>query len=421
LPSQCYDLQGQEWHEALLRVRRFGGNAAAVKLERFQWTEVPDGFTNRHLQDTRYTSRLAGEYMGLLYGGLVDDAGKRRIQFSTGGVTAFLRNEWGLNGILNDGGFKSRDDHRHHAVDALTVALVSPDTVKLLSKAAEDAARAGRRRFAQISEPWTGFLNDVNHAVEKIVASHRPDHRVNGPLHNETNYSKPKTVTGQAKAGAAHHERKPLVKLSSNEVDDIVDNRIRGIVKAQLNGGDPKRVFADPKNLPVLPTRSGRAIPIRKARVRKGVTTIRAGRSNTAAYVVPGSNHHIAIIALRDDRDTEVKWEGHIVKRFDAMNRLRKGESVVQREWGPDRRLKFTLSPGDTVEMLDNHMRPQLLRVDSITEKEIEFRSINDARPSVVIRKITKARIRKNPAALQLLRARKVTITPLGEVLACND
>jgi CRISPR-associated endonuclease Csn1 len=425
LPTQCFDPVGQEWHEVLLRVRRFHSNAAAVKLERFAWTSVPDEFTNRHLQDTRYTSRLAGEYLGLLYGGSCDEEGTRRVQVSAGGVTAFLRDEWGMNGILNDGGIKTRDDHRHHAVDAITIALTSPATVKMLSDAAEGAAQVGRKRFAQVAEPWVGFLDHVRESIERIVVSHRTNRRVNGPLHEETNYSKPKSVTVKGKPATVHHVRKPLASMSLNEVNDIVDNRIRELVKAQLNGGDPRKVFADGSKLPSLPTHHGQAIPIRKARIRKTVATLTVGDPRSPRYVAPGSNHHMAIVAVLDDHGREMKWEGHLVSRFDAMQRLRRDEPVVQKDWGPKRKIKFTLCPNDIITAIVDK-RPISMLVTGVSDGEITCRRIDDARPVTVVRKLPLAEKKDwlfRPSASTLFgwSAQKVTVSPIGEVLPAND
>ncbi len=119
-----------------------------ISVRRFGWTDENlrehygdenGGFTRRQLQDTQYASRLAAEYLGLLYGGVIDEHRTRRVQTPSGGVTAILREEWGLNGIVPSlpdspaadqsqrracrGRSPLRTDHRHHAVDAVMIAL----------------------------------------------------------------------------------------------------------------------------------------------------------------------------------------------------------------------------------------------------------------------------------------------------------
>ena len=150
-PYEAYH-NSPKWDEILERVKRFRGHAARGKLRLFQVDSIDEDFTNRDLNDTRYASRLAKDYLGLLYGGAdgVDEAGTRRIQACCGGITATLRNEWGFNTILGTDGEKNRQDHRHHAIDAIVIGLASPQTVQMLSNAAAQAEKEGRRRYARL-------------------------------------------------------------------------------------------------------------------------------------------------------------------------------------------------------------------------------------------------------------------------------
>ena len=74
-PYEAYSGDEKKWHEILGRVKRFRGSAAHAKLRKFQQKELDDDFAARMLQDTRYMSRLATEYLGLLYGGTIDADG----------------------------------------------------------------------------------------------------------------------------------------------------------------------------------------------------------------------------------------------------------------------------------------------------------------------------------------------------------
>jgi CRISPR-associated endonuclease Csn1 len=56
------------------------------------------------------------------------------VQPVNGKVTAHLRKLWGLNHILGDTGEKNRADHRHHAIDALTIACTHPGVTNHLSR-----------------------------------------------------------------------------------------------------------------------------------------------------------------------------------------------------------------------------------------------------------------------------------------------
>ena len=166
-PFEAYTGDAERYERILTRVRKFSGNRGIVaeKIRRFEMkpeqleTFLAD-FSSRQLTDTAYAARLAKQYLALLYGGLSDEQHSQRVFGSPGRVTAYLRNLWQLNTVLrdghtSDGGMvtKARTDHRHHAVDAITIALTSPATVKLLSDAAQRAPLEHRRRFASLQAP----------------------------------------------------------------------------------------------------------------------------------------------------------------------------------------------------------------------------------------------------------------------------
>lgn len=419
-PFEAYNGHPEKYEQVLERVQRFKSGVAREKLRRFNMEDIPDDFTNRHLQDTRYASRLAADYLGKLYGGRADADGRLRIQVSAGGVTAFLRNQWMLNGILNDGDAKTRDDHRHHAVDALTVALATPSAVKQLSDAADRST--GRRLFAGMQMPWPDFIDDVRRAVANINVSRRISRKLAGPLHKETNYSKPQPSQGSKdKAADCHHIRKPLVSLSAGDIERIVDPEIRRLVKEKLAAvaGPPSKVFTDPANHPVLSSRKGLIVPIHKARIRVADTLMMIGKGSGQRWVAPGSNHHMAIVAELDADENEVRWTGELVSRFEAVRRAREGIPVVQRDWGERCRFKFSLASGETF-VLQSADLTGLFVVRTISGNSVEFARSNDARKKEEI-KSTKQWYKRSLNVLRDLQCCKVRITHLGVILRTND
>ncbi len=97
------------------------------------------GFSDRDLSDTRYATRQVMAYLAdALYEGkgLPERGGERRIFTTDGGWTGDIRREWGLfqdthhareKGTSTQEEHarreKNRGDHRHHALDAIVVAL----------------------------------------------------------------------------------------------------------------------------------------------------------------------------------------------------------------------------------------------------------------------------------------------------------
>jgi len=421
-----------KWEEILERVRRFKGDARTVrrKLELFQVEKLPDPdeFNARQLVDTRYMSRLAADYLGLLYGGQIDAGGTRRIRVSPGRVTHYLRQRWDLNSILGHPDQKERADHRHHAIDALVVALTDAAQVSALSRAAEEAERLHLDglfpRDGSFEAPWDGFLDETRHNVERIHVSSRVSRRLLGKLHKDTIFSKPKPFDdGSGKPDHAHHVRKPLESLTTQEVGNIVDERIRHIVQEKLAqiGGTPDKAFKDKSDHPYLKAKDGRIIPIHKVRIRKSDKPMAVGKGSKRRYVNPGANHHMEIVAVLDKDGNEKKWEGHIVSNFEAVRRRRAGEPIIRRDHGEGKRFKFSLAGGEHVEMEHEPDKRQLYRVVVISGSQIEFRLHSDARPATILKKIPAGRVRRSVGKLREANARKVTVDPLGNLLPAND
>ncbi|MFH1730154.1 MAG: type II CRISPR RNA-guided endonuclease Cas9 [Planctomycetota bacterium] len=437
-PFEAYGASAERWAEILGRVKKFRSSAANAKFRRFCTEDVQsiDDFASNQLNDTRDASRRATEYLALLYGGLIDKDGKRRVQASRGQVTYFLRSEWGLNAILGDGDVKTRDDHRHHAVDAVVVALTTPGAVKRLSDAAQRAAQERRKRFGKVKQPWAGFADDVRRSVDEITVSHRSDRKVGGALHEETIYSPPiEEKDENGNVHLVHHVRKPLEGLSAKALGQIVDPNVRSLVLdklAQLGGGDPKKVFADPANHPRITIkkspRKGETIPVHSVRIRVPEKPTKIGKKkHRERHVLTGSNHHVEVFEVKDKRGG-VKWDGEIVTRYEALRRVRAGEPLVRRDHGPGKKFLFSLCGGDSIQIDEEDGRRGLYiirTISRITQKGreyigMEFISINDARKKTDIKAAGEWRTGLLDP-LRKLNCQKVVVTPLGEVRRAND
>lgn len=66
--------------------------------KRQEWNRDFGDFVDRQLNDTRYASVLAANYVGLLYGGQIDVTRKSRVCVSAGGATAIVRRKLGIEG-----------------------------------------------------------------------------------------------------------------------------------------------------------------------------------------------------------------------------------------------------------------------------------------------------------------------------------
>ena len=422
-PFEAYG--GTPRYEAILnRVRRFKASpgAKAAKLARFlveDAEEYTEDFKNRQLNDTRYASKLAREYLAGLYG----PDGKRFIQVGSGMVTALLRNNLQLTSLLGGAG-KNRGDHRHHAVDALCIALTSPKVVKDLSTAAARAQELGKRGFAGFDAPWPGFLAQAQDATERIVVSFRPNRKVAGPLHKETFYALRPDPDGKTVCTV----RKPLAALSKGEAERIVDPVVRAVVQTALEeaGTDnPTKAFAEGGAVVCIPSRKrpDRLIPVRRVRIQVSLNPEKIGR-NQARHVERGANHHLAVFETVDGKG-RAKWEGRVVTRLEAARRAGQGEPVVRREEPGSGRFLFSLCGRDIIELDTPEGGRELFQVRSISQEidgsiRIEHVHLRDARKQKDIIKDHQW-FKPRLGSIQKSNCRKANISPLGRVTYAND
>jgi len=191
--------------------------------------EVPDmdKFIESQLTDTAYASRqVVGWLEKTLYGNVNDS--KRHVFTTKGRYTSILRKDWGLfpdSKDIEQKGKKNRSDHRHHAIDALVIALSGPERLSELAHAAEKEELARSEGFEQakrepLRPPWGNFDSfrvDVMREWKKLVVAHRPERRkITGALHNDTQFGP--IVDKDGNLTGAFTIRKSTVELTSNHL-----------------------------------------------------------------------------------------------------------------------------------------------------------------------------------------------------------
>lgn len=268
-----------------------------TKLKRFLTPaeEIPTDFIERDLQLTRYISKMAMEILKPV---------TRNVYASSGKLTDFFRNAWGYNRILEElnipryekadlvdysgshpriNGWNKRLDHRHHAIDALVVALTRQGYVQKLNtlNASRDEMRhetnfngaksesllerwaAQRAHFStsevkkKLSETAVSFKNGKKSTTPRTLASDQHINIPRGALHEETIYGAIYIPDGL----------KPVDKCLDNP--DIIASpsyRQKIIEILSLNNDDIKLTKAHLKKNPLL---SGKGEPITQIPVRK--------------------------------------------------------------------------------------------------------------------------------------------------------
>ena len=323
-----------DWHAISRRVENLPHNKkwrfAADAMDRF---DDKGAFLERQLNETRYLSRIAKEYLGKI-------CNPDKIHTIPGRLTAMLRGKWKLNGILDTSdNFKNRDDHRHHAIDAFVIAVTSPSLLQRVASAA-DAKRD--RLIEDMPKPYPRFdWADMKQRLKRIIVSHRPDHSVKGKLLDESNYS----VLNE---GKEHNlaSRKPIEKLSDNEIKKhIKDENIREGVE---------KIYRDKYQK----EKNGRKQALIKYCEQNGIRRLRITKNKNPKYfrnITHGSqkqfrkaqettdNHHIDIL------DTGGKgWIGVGVSMLDAC---RNSSAEPWRKDYPDARLVMRVHKGDLLRL----------------------------------------------------------------------
>lgn len=357
-PFEIFGGDEQAYFEMLKRIE----NLPFPKQRKFQTKEVDfDEMIGRQLSDTRYICREARAYLMQLYDN--DQA----VTVVAGGATANLRRVWALNSILADGDVdeKNRYDHRHHAIDAIVVALTSRSLFHYISKLAGKNRDLMRRNLSGIEMPWENFLTDVAEAIDKIVVSHAPTHRVRGALLEETAY-------GGTNQEGLFVVRKNLEALSKANIekDEIVDPTVRAIVRERYDAhdGDLKKAFIEP-----LFHLNGKT-PIKKVRlyVRMSPETVFGIKDESGKrykYYALGGNHHVEIFEnpLTEER------KAVLVPRFKAAQNVRKSvrkgnaPSAVSRHLDENWQFVFSLCPNDYIEFLGDDGKLRLYRVQKMS------------------------------------------------------
>lgn len=342
--------------------------------------DIPTDFINRQLRESQYIAKKAKEMLQTVC---------RNVYATSGSITDFIRHLWGWDEVLHTLNFEryqaagltelverevdgrkveverikdwsKRMDHRHHAVDALTIActkqgyiqrinnLNSLKEVAFASLANDTQGTETRQRLtrleryiqqqphfstAEVAEAVSGIA--VSFKSGKRAASvgkryiHKGGKRIcaqkgiiipRGALSEESVYGRIRN----SETGKEDYVIKYKVgSIALKDVDYVVDKHIREILRERLEqfGGKPEKAFAEP----VL-DHQGREI--RSVRCYTGLNATVPVRYNeqgeAIAFVKPGNNHHVAIY-----EDEKGKWQEHIVTFWHAVERKKYGIPTI--------------------------------------------------------------------------------------------
>ncbi len=220
------------------------------KYKRFTMTEIPQGFSLRQGAGIGLVGRYAGLYMKSLFH-KKDDRTKTNVRVVKGATTAEYRKMWGIQSEYEK---KSRDNHIHHCIDAITIACIEPGAYNATARYYQQLEEYERTKAAKPSfpKPWPTFTEDINALANELLVVHdTPDNlakkrrkmvltpqgkfltngdSVRGSLHNDTYYGAIKR-DGEIR----YVVRKQLSALEKEtDIDNIVDEAVKAIVKEAI-------------------------------------------------------------------------------------------------------------------------------------------------------------------------------------------
>ena len=330
-----------------------------------RWLKEDKGFLARALNDTRHMSKVAREYLSLIC--------PQDTRAIPGRMTAMLRAKFALNDVLGVDGIKNRNDHRHHAVDACVIGVTDQG---LLQRFAQASASTRERQLNRLVEnmplPWESYREHVKRAIDNIWVSHKPDHGHEGAMHNDTAY------------GLLGNGRVSVHKMVDGKRERIEDN------------------------LKVIEFTSTKSV------ARHGL--LPNGDPRPYKGYKGDSNYCIEIV-----RNDKGKWEGKVISTFEAYQLVRahgvarlrhpalsvSGEALVMRLILDD---FVRLEIDDevcTMRIATLSGNGQIFMANS-TEANVDSRNRDKQDPFAYVSKMA--------GSLQKAKARRVTISPIGEL-----
>ena len=382
------------------------------------WERDPADFLARHLNDTRYIGRLAKAYLEHI-------CPFNKIDVLTGRLTALLRGHWGLNSVLSGHNQsqepkKNRNDHRHHAGDAIVIGMTSRPMLQRVATAANRAENLHLDRLFERGangrspiDPWPSFRDDVKEMVNKIIVSYKPNlktlgkNTTDGQLHNETAYG---IISGPDDTGCYRVVvRCPINKLKRREhVEAIRDKTLRheflqafeaqgtdGIVRLAKGKGIRRIRCIERMNVIPIKDRSGKEYKAYK------------GDSNWGMEIYEYPNGHTKKAG---------KWDGEVISSYEANQKwFQPGQTKKPH---PAARLVMRLQINDCVEIKKDGRR-QIMRLQKLSKGKLTFAPHNEANVDARNRDNNDPFKYFDTAASNLLKksnARKMHISPAGRV-----
>lgn len=294
------------------------------KYLRFTMESVPDGFSRRQGTDISVISKYAHLYLKSLF---------KHVYTVKGIATSDFRKIWGIQKVYSK---KERVNHVHHCIDAIVIACIGLDEYNKLGAYYHDEENHewyGMSK-AYFKKPWSTFVEDIKRVQDEILVYHyTPDNMpkqgrrrilidgkkvlskgdaARGSLHNDTYYG-----AIESDGVVKYVKRINLASMKENDVKNIVDDTVRGIIEAAIN----KKGFKEAMSSTIWMNEE-KQIPIKKVRCYTPSVTkplnIRQQRDVSSKeykqqYHVTNDSNYLLALYIGKDKKGKEKREFEII------------------------------------------------------------------------------------------------------------
>ena len=214
-------------------------------------TEVPEGFSRRQGAGIGLVSKYAGLYLKSLFHD-VNDRRHSNVYVVKGAATAEFRKMWGIQSEYEK---KSRDNHVHHCIDAITIACIGLNEYNQLAKFhhQNEEYRSGRTGRPLFPMPWPNFAEDMKNLEKEMLVVHSTPDNMPKRAKKKVKGFDGRYAQGDSARGSLHMDtyygaierdgeiryvvRRPLDSFESlKDLDAIVDDSVREAILRQVEG-----------------------------------------------------------------------------------------------------------------------------------------------------------------------------------------
>lgn len=295
-------LSEEDFYQYKERVKRLFLNDKKTKYNKLLMSgkEIPDGFIERDLKNSQYIAKKARHMLLEICPTVVA---------TSGSITARLRSDWGLVNVMKELNWEKyhklglteiienkqgktikrikewtkRNDHRHHAMDALTVAFTKHSHIQYLNNlnARSDESKPNKskeifaiqnkelerddRNKLKFKLPIPNFRQEAMKYLDQILVSHKAKNKVvtkninkikskdglskqiqltpRGQLHKETVYGKINQYDTREVKINASFDKEMILKVAKREYKNALLERL------EVFGHDAKKAFSGKNSL----------------------------------------------------------------------------------------------------------------------------------------------------------------------------